>query len=391
MKRGIAVVLPLTLVGRLPLTVGLLLLLASLASPVHAAATPAAHELAVQPSQESKPDQAQSKDKTVYLAEGSTIFHRKDCNSLSGRIVERRLSELGKGFDPCGICKPLAPDPPPTVPADKSIPYLVTAPTVARKTPESGATIVNRFQPLQVIEILEIVLGWARVRPATGAAENTEQGWIAANPDNLIADDLFSAVLRFVQVQEKSWPTTVKIDIIKRHARVGFTKEQVRLALGDPSMVATEETAGGTTEVWTYPSRTISFKGERVAAIRTIELSSESAPTRTTPSRPDSASATAGQTERSFQITSIDLKVTEANDTWWRYAWKLGLKNDSAQPIQCDVTIEFQDRDGFVIDSDDEHGLVVPAQSEQTFTGYQLVSMPGARNVARTNAKGRCR
>jgi len=88
-----------------------------------------------------------------------------------------------------------------------------------------------------------------------------------------------------------------------------------------------------------------------------------------------------------FEIVSIDSKVTETNDTWWRYAWKLVLKNTSAQAAVFTATIEFQDKDGFVIDQDMARDLMVGAGAESTYTGFALVRMPGASNVARTNAK----
>ncbi|HQP88519.1 MAG TPA: hypothetical protein PLL76_19895 [Thermoanaerobaculia bacterium] len=68
-------------------------------------------------------------------------------------------------------------------------------------------------------------------------------------------------------------------------------------------------------------------------------------------------------------------------------AWKLTLRNDDSSDLAFDATIEFRDADGFVVDSDREHGFFVPAGSEKTFTGYDLVKMPGASRVARTNAK----
>lgn len=97
--------------------------------------------------------------------------------------------------------------------------------------------------------------------------------------------------------------------------------------------------------------------------------------------------AAAAPAERKWSIVEVDSRVTESNDTWWRYAWKLTLRNDDSSDLAFDATIEFQDAEGFVIDSDRQLGLFVPAGSEKTFTGYDLVSMPGASRVARTNAK----
>lgn len=90
--------------------------------------------------------------------------------------------------------------------------------------------------------------------------------------------------------------------------------------------------------------------------------------------------------EKQWRIVEIDSRVTESNSSWWRYAWQLKLANDSQQPMVFDAKIEFQDADGFVIDQDNENGLI-PASAEKTFTGYKLISVPGAMKVQKTMAK----
>lgn len=95
--------------------------------------------------------------------------------------------------------------------------------------------------------------------------------------------------------------------------------------------------------------------------------------------------------ERQWRIVEVDSRVTESNDTWWRYAWKLTLANDSDMHQAFDATIEFQDADGFVVDSASEYNLVVPPHADRTFTGYSLVRVPGASRVSKTNAKVKAR
>jgi hypothetical protein len=90
---------------------------------------------------------------------------------------------------------------------------------------------------------------------------------------------------------------------------------------------------------------------------------------------------------RRWSIVEVDSRVTESNDSWWRYAWKLTIRNESSADRSFNATLEFQDADGFVIDSATEYNLSVPAHGDRTFTGYTLVSLPGASRVARTNAK----
>jgi hypothetical protein len=90
---------------------------------------------------------------------------------------------------------------------------------------------------------------------------------------------------------------------------------------------------------------------------------------------------------RQWRIVEISSKVTESNKSWWRYAWRLTLANDSQKPMIFNATIEFQDADGFVIDQDFESSLVVPSATEETFTGFALVRVPGAERVQKTLAK----
>ncbi|MBK8536912.1 MAG: hypothetical protein IPL59_18545 [Candidatus Competibacteraceae bacterium] len=71
--------------------------------------------------------------------------------------------------------------------------------------------------------------------------------------------------------------------------------------------------------------------------------------------------------EKKWRIVEVDSKVTESNNSWWRYAWRLTLANDSEQPMIFHATIEFQDADGFVIDENRANQLIVPAGKERDF------------------------
>lgn len=99
------------------------------------------------------------------------------------------------------------------------------------------------------------------------------------------------------------------------------------------------------------------------------------------------AKAAQPSAERDWEIVSVDSKVTESNDTWWKYAWKLTIRNKGTTPHAFRATIEFQDRDGFIIDTSDSDAFVVQPNADDTATGYALISTPGASNVARTLAK----
>jgi hypothetical protein len=92
-----------------------------------------------------------------------------------------------------------------------------------------------------------------------------------------------------------------------------------------------------------------------------------------------------------LKIVSIDSRVTESNESWSKYAWKLIVQNSGARDEAVDATIEFQDRDGFIIDSDNAYNLVIKAGEQQTFTGYALIRAAVAGNVASVAAKIRRR
>jgi hypothetical protein len=145
--------------------------------------------------------------------------------------------------------------------------YLVEAPAVARESPSSTAKVVNRYPAGSIVSVTDGVTGWARVKPATTGAQSDNEGWIAANPANLIPDDVFSATLRSVKVKDKPWPAATKNAIIKKQARIGFTREQVAIALGDPLRESSEETTSGTTELLIYPGQAIKLTAGRVSSI----------------------------------------------------------------------------------------------------------------------------
>ncbi len=86
-------------------------------------------------------------------------------------------------------------------------------------------------------------------------------------------------------------------------------------------------------------------------------------------------------------IVDINTRVTESNSTWSKFAWVLTVRNDSATPTTLTATIEFLDKDGFVVDDDIERGLVLPALGEKTFRGYDLVDAAVAGSIDQVSAK----
>jgi hypothetical protein len=59
--------------------------------------------------------------------------------------------------------------------------------------------------------------------------------------------------------QFNSWPAAVQDKIVLGQIGIGFTPDQVRVALGDPDRVFTRTTADGTSQVWSYRDRSPKF------------------------------------------------------------------------------------------------------------------------------------
>lgn len=53
----------------------------------------------------------------------------------------------------------------------------------------------------------------------------------------------------------ESWPLEVREKVAAGQIDLGFTAEQVRVALGEPDRVWTRETVDGTSQVWSYRER----------------------------------------------------------------------------------------------------------------------------------------
>jgi hypothetical protein len=56
-----------------------------------------------------------------------------------------------------------------------------------------------------------------------------------------------------------SWPAAVQDKVAVGQIDIGFTPDQVRMALGDPDRVFSRTTADGTSQVWSYRDRVPRF------------------------------------------------------------------------------------------------------------------------------------
>jgi hypothetical protein len=87
-------------------------------------------------------------------------------------------------------------------------------------------------------------------------------------------------------------------------------------------------------------------------------------------------------------MATVESKVTETNSTWWRYAWKVTLRNTTQPAKQIIATVEFQDADGFPIDQSGGERAEV-GTDEIVLTGFELIDASVAPNVRKVDLKVR--
>ena len=88
-----------------------------------------------------------------------------------------------------------------------------------------------------------------------------------------------------------------------------------------------------------------------------------------------------------FEILSVDAKIIESNNVWWKMAWVLEIKSTSDSTLNLTAKIEFVDEDDFVIHEDYEYGIRVRPGETVKVNGYSLVDSGIAPDVAGINAE----
>lgn len=102
----------------------------------------------------------------------------------------------------------------------------------------------------------------------------------------------------------------------------------------------------------------------------------------------ESRAAQASAQDKIWHVVSIESRVTESNNVYSVYSWKLTIRNDSAMPAVFHGWVEFQDADGFKLADDAvniERDTQVAPASEGVFTGSRMIE--NTKIVFRTVAK----
>jgi hypothetical protein len=95
-----------------------------------------------------------------------------------------------------------------------------------------------------------------------------------------------------------------------------------------------------------------------------------------------SAAQTAATAWDEVDLTGASMRVTEQNNSWWRFSYVLAVDNPSGETFSVDFHVKFLDEDGFIIDDDRLRNQVV-RPGENQFTGYDLINANIAPRVER--------
>jgi TPR repeat protein len=87
-----------------------------------------------------------------------------------------------------------------------------------------------------------------------------------------------------------------------------------------------------------------------------------------------------------FEVLNVTAKPTEQNDMWWRYGYRLTVRNNGLNTEGQWFHIQFLDAQGYVIDTTTTDSTVIRPGATEIITGEKLLQLPGAARVAKLKA-----
>jgi hypothetical protein len=93
--------------------------------------------------------------------------------------------------------------------------------------------------------------------------------------------------------------------------------------------------------------------------------------------------------ETQYDVMSASYQITEVNRVFWRFSWKMSVKNYGPDAIVVSPTMEFKNRGGYVVNEDTAPMTTIRAQDTVEITGMALIDTDIAPMV--TAGVGRAR
>lgn len=88
-----------------------------------------------------------------------------------------------------------------------------------------------------------------------------------------------------------------------------------------------------------------------------------------------------------YHIVVVNYDIVEKGNYYWRYTWKLKIRNLTNQELIFDAKLLFMTRKGVLLDSDVEYGLKIPAFEAAMFRGEELIDRRQAHLVEKIEAQ----
>lgn len=87
-------------------------------------------------------------------------------------------------------------------------------------------------------------------------------------------------------------------------------------------------------------------------------------------------------------ILSSSYSITERNKVFWRFSWKMSLRNQERTPIAVRAGMEFLDSRGYILDTDNET-QTIDGSTMTDISGFALISVDQASAVTQARAVAR--
>ena len=84
-----------------------------------------------------------------------------------------------------------------------------------------------------------------------------------------------------------------------------------------------------------------------------------------------------------WEIVDLTYKVTEENPSWWKFSWQAMVKNNTNSSVEFFITVNFLDKDGFIIEDDTENPIDFRPLEQRVIKGYSLIDTEIASDVKR--------
>lgn len=218
---------------------------------------------------------------------------------------------------------------------------------------------------------------------AAWAGQTNAVGFLLDKGAYINATNVFGETALMVAVNEN------KIDVVKlllaKGAKINVEDGMGENALsearekGNAAMVQLLQQGGATKSSATKQDEAISND------LKNLQQSSDDLSNSVQKFQQASAVAAVASDKPAFEVISVTAKPTEQNDVWWRYGYRLTVRNNGTDADVQDFEIQFLDADGYVIDTKTERDVIKPGTTE-IITGETLVELPGAAKVSKLKA-----